>query len=1471
MQPLWYFINRKQLANNLYTTISKAILTLVIALTGTIYGFAQPVANFSANVTSGCGPLSVNFTDQSTGNPTAWNWEFSNGTLSNVQNPSVSFSAPGTYSVKLVVQNSAGISQLERLNYITVLPSPTADFSANITLTCLPATINFSDLSTTPVGSIVSWDWDFGDGGTSTSQNPSHTFTTAGFYTITLAVTSSTGCKSIVSKGSYIRILSGIATDFSYSIASSCQSPFTVNFTNQSNGPGNITYSWDFGNTLTSTAINPSTVYNTPGTYNVTLNAQSDLGCTGSVQKVITLTNITTDFIAPTNICLDVPVTFQNNSSRPPVSSSWNFGDGTFSSQVNPIKTFVTAGTYNVTLINQYSSCTDSITKTITVNTKPVVDFTTNDSASCKAPFTVQFTDLSVGATSWFWDFGDGNTSTQQNPSHTYNALGDYTVSLTVTTTVGCSNTLTRPAHIKIRDVSIFINGYYGGCIPYSFTPQFVVSSVDSIASYLWDLGEPGAVFNVQNPFPYVYSSVGIYSTSLTVTTVTGCTKTETIPRNVYTSTKPTAGFTFSPINACASDTIFFTNTSINAFPLPVGSMISWQWDFGDATNSTFQNPKHVFEDTGTLTVHLTVSNNFCTDTISHIVQVRPPVALFTYKVDCVTRLVTFKDSSLADPSILPLTYLWQMGDPANTQFNVQNPPPFLYPGPGTYNVTLTVTNGTCSYTTTNPVIIASEPADFSINRNPVCKNEVFTLTAINSNAANIARYFWSVGGTTLPGTGRSVTYSLPNTGTYNVTLSLVDINGCITTKTLTNYITVNGPTANFIAASPGACLNKTVSFTDLSTPAGSITSWNFDFGDGTQQNFNSAPFTHTYSQLGGYPVSVTVTDVAGCTDSHTLPARILVTDPSIGFRADTFYCPGSPLQFKDSSAGVGLSYLWTFGDGGTSTLQNPQHSYPAGNNDYTVKLQITDTSGCIDTLTKVNYIKIRSPKAAFAIQDTTTICPPLRTSFFFQGSDYQSFYWDFGDGGQSTLANPSYFYSSYGTFIPKLYTIGPGGCIDSAQSSVTIHNPGLIVVNHSGATTGCNSLQVDFDVVVPPGYKFIFQFGDGTFDSSQNTHLSHFYSRPSFAYPQVTVYDTVSGCVYAAYSNPSIAVLGAIPLFGINKTQFCDTGTVVFTDFTTKNEPIVSTIWNFGDGNTSNAQSATQTHTYTQPGTYIVSLDVTTQSNCSSRYTDTVFVYRTPRPSISGKDTICINATELYNGSIAVPDSVTTWQWSYGSGQTSANQNINISFAATGNQTLQLATSNKLGCSSSVSKTIYVSPPPTATAVQDPIVINVGSSTNLLMTYTGNIVSYSWTPNTQLSCANCATPVASPKSNTTYTVGVTDNYGCTNEGDLRVVVLCDKVNFFIPNTFSPNGDGQNEVFFPRGTGLFRIKSMVIFDRWGEIVFEKKDFPPNDPASGWTGNFKGKKASADVYIYLMEIQCENNTIVPAKGNITLLR
>src|SRR5690606_434413 len=262
--------------------------------------------------------------------------------------------APGTYSVRLVVQSPTGIGQIERIDYITVNPSPTANFVANLTLACLPATIRFTDQSTAGVGTITSWEWDFGDGNVSSAQHPTHTYASTGFYTVTLRVTSNTGCSAIRTRTSYIRVVGNIATEFNFTPPITCRPPYNVQFINQTNGPGNITYNWNFGNGQTSTAANPGSVYTAPGTYNVTLNAQSDLGCTGSIQKTITINSASTDFIPPGVVCLGVPISFQNNSTPAPVTSNWTFGDGTSSGQVSPTKTFFTPGVYEVKLINRY-------------------------------------------------------------------------------------------------------------------------------------------------------------------------------------------------------------------------------------------------------------------------------------------------------------------------------------------------------------------------------------------------------------------------------------------------------------------------------------------------------------------------------------------------------------------------------------------------------------------------------------------------------------------------------------------------------------------------------------------------------------------------------------------------------------------------------------------------------------------------------------------------------------------------------------------------------------------------------------------------------------------------------------------------------------------------------------------------------------------------------------------------------------
>jgi len=1450
--------------------LTKLIALFVFICSGIFSAFGQnPAANFTANITSGCAPLTVAFTDQSTGAPTSWNWQFGNGQLSTNQNSTVTYNTPGVYTVKLVVRNANGIDDEEKIDYITVYAAPTAAFSANLTTACVPASIQFTDNSTTPPGVTISeWQWTFGDGGTSNVQNPTHTYNANGFYTVSLTVKSGSGCTHTAVYTNYIRIVSGITTNFTFLPPSTCKAPFVVTLQDQSSGPGTLSYTWNLGNGQNSNQQNPTTIYPAASNYTVQLDVQSNLGCKGSIQKTITIAGTTTDFTIPGSNCIGQILNFQNSSSSNPVSSSWDFGDGTTSGQINPIKTYLAAGTYQVRLINQYANCTDSVTKPVTVIDKPVVDFTANDTASCSAPFTVQFTDNTTGATGWLWDFGDGSTSTQQNPSHQYNTLGDYSVTLTVTSGAGCSNTLTKKDYILIRKTTVDISNVpTGGCVPFTFKPLPVITTVDDIVSYNWDLGEPGAVYTTQFP-THVYNTPGTYPVKLTVTTQSGCVATVMVVDSVKTGTPPTVNFSYSPTTPiCASTPINFTDLSTTT----PGADVQWNWDFGDNTNSTAQNPTHIFKDTGSIIVKLEVSNNGCIGSVSQTLQILPPVANFGYKLDCNNRKqVTFIDSSLTNIIYGPITYVWQMGDPANTTIPGAAPPTFTYPGFGVYNVTLTVTNGPCSYTITKQIKVSDDKADFSINKNPVCKNDQFLLKAINSDSALITSYTWTIGSDPpLVDTTRSIAYSISTNGNYDVTLTLLDNFGCVLTKTAPAYIDVIGPVAGFVPVGLGGCADKVTTFNDLTTSAAPIAKWEWDFGDGTQQTYTSPPFTHTYTQAGSYTVSLKVTDNIGCADSYSnAPLNLLVTNSKVGFRADTIYCPSAPLQFTDTSSGPILSYVWSFSDGGSASFQNPKHAFPNGDADYTVKLKITDAAGCQDSVTKTNYIKIRKPKPAFILNDTVSICPPLVSRFTFQGQDYKSLLWDFGDGATSTFPDPVHFYNQYGTYIPKLYLIGNGGCIDSAESKVNVYNPsGSVQINFNPATS-CNSVTANFNIVSPPTFKFQLFFGDGTSDTSQQRTLSHFYKSPGNFMPYIYLYDS-SGCVISVSSPIPVYVYGAIPLFGKDKKEFCDQGDVTFSNFTLNNDPVISNTWDFGDGSTSTTQSPV--HNFSSPGLYSIKLNVVTQNQCASSFTDTIRVYRTPLNSITSRDTLCLNMAEQFKGVLTQPDTSINWQWNFGNGSSSSQQNSTVTYGASGNFSVQVTATNKIGCFATSTKNIYVAPLPTATAITDPLAVISGSGTNLNMKYTGNIISYLWTPQLGLDCFDCPIPFATPRTTTKYTVAVQDKYSCVNKGNVTVQVVCDNRNFFIPNTFSPNSDGSNDIFYPRGQGIFRIKSLRIFNRWGEMVFENREFQANDASAGWNGMYKGKKVTPDVYVYQIEIYCTNDQIFKLAGNVALIQ
>ncbi len=1444
----------------LLTTCYRKLFILTLLVLSNYFAFAQPSPDFSANPLSGCAPLVVTFTDLSTGSPTSWQWDLGNGTLSTQQNPTTTYFNSGFFTISLTVTNASGSNTVTRTQYIKVNDKPTVDFTQSNTSGCFPLRVNFTDLSAGGSTGITGWEWDFGDGGLSTAQSPLHIFATAGNYTVTLKVTNSGGCSKVVSRSNLIQVSPGVTVDFSNTAPQLCKPPEIINFTNLSTGPGILSYEWNFGDGGTSFAANPTYTYLTGGSFSVTLITQSSSGCVDTLIKpaAVIIKDVRSDFSGPATTCKNTTVNFTNTSVPASVSSLWDFGDGTFSAVINPAKTYTLPGTYNVKLKNNYGSCADSVTKQIIVFDLPVPDFSAPVLTDCKVPFTANFNDLSTGGvTSWAWDFGDGGTSAIQNPSHTYTTLGTYSVTLVVNDANGCSNTIIKNQFIKVLAPVVAINGLpLEGCVPFTISPTPNVNAVDGVASYSWDFGD-GGTSALQNP-SHTYVLQGNYTVKLFITTNDGCSDSSIFLNAVKAGNKSLANFSAVPLAQCVGQPVQFTDLT--------SPSDRWSWDFGDlAGTSSLQNPAYTYQDTGKFSIRLIAWNNGCADTLvkNSYITALPPVARFTSTFSCGNKLQV----AFTDQSVLPQTWAWNFGD----GFTSALPnPTHTYASFGSYNVSLTVTNGGCSNTKVNTILLFTEAANFTVADDTICTSQVAIFNTSGINPANIATYFWDFGdGNSGFGiASQSHSYALP--GLYSVSLTITDTRGCTSTITRTNIIRVWGPIANLSFLPSAGCKPLSVNFTDLTATDGvhPITKWVWNFGDGITQTYAAPPFIHVYDTLGYFNPGVTVTDSYGCSNAFTSLSQIFVSHPKAIFTtADSLTCAGKDVVFSNASTGVGVNYNWNFGDASSSTAINPVKIYAADGN-YTVRLIATDVNGCKDTATKINYIKVHTAKAGFSVNDSLSSCSPFEVIFTNTSLYSNSATWLFGDGTKSTLAKPTHYYSTPGTYIARLAVAGPGGCIDTVNKTIILY-PSTAALTYS-PFAGCSPLQVSFHVSTAGPVTYLWDFSDGNTLSTTDSNLVYNYLLAGKFLPKVILEDQ-TGCQIPVEGIDTITVTKSNVNFAADDSLFCDGGIVNFTDSTISNGIITTYAWDFGDGGTSSAQNPS--HNYTAPGLYAVRLIVTTANGCSDTAlkTDYIKVVASPVVGIGGNSPICMQGKLTFKGLVLQRDtSKISWYWNFGNGKTSITQNpLPQRYDTAGNYPLRLIVTNSTGCADTVDRTVVVYPLPAIDAGPDKI-IGVGSSVTI--TPTGSaVIDYLWSPPVALSCTDCYNTTASPKNTTTYTIKVTDANGCINTDKITVIVVCNDKNVFIPNTFSPNNDGVNDWFYPRGTGLFTIQSMRVFNRWGEMVFQKARLFPNDPFSGWNGKYNGTLLNADVYTYIIEIVCENSEVLTYKGNITLLQ
>jgi len=1580
----------------------------------------QPVANFTATPLSGCAPLTVNFKDNSTGNPTAWSWNLGNGTISAQQNPTTTFFTAGVYTIILTASNANGTNTVTKTQYITVYDKPVVNFTVTDSSTCVPINISFTDLSNSSIGSITDWRWDFDDGTFSSAQNPQHAYNTPGNYNITLKVTNTGGCSNTLTKLAYIKATDSIRTLFSFTQGVKCKPPETIFFTNNSAGPGTLSFLWDFGDGTTSTAGTPSHTYLTGGLYSVSLMVRNNLGCKDTVllKDTLLIKNVQSTINGPDTVCTNTTITFTNGTVPAPLSSAWYFDDGSFGFGLSTTKRWAATGNYSVKLVNNYSNCSDSVTKNISVRNLPLAYIKASDSASCRTPLTVNFTDLSPDAVSWSWSFGDGNTSTLQNPVHTYTTPGNFDVKLNIIDRFGCVGIRREYPFIRIAKPSVDINKVEGGgCIPYLFQPMPRDSSVDGVASYMWDFGNGSTSTSILPS--ETYTTTGSYTIKLTITTNDGCIDSAVVVNGVKTGSLPVVNFGVAAAVQCPGTDIQFSDSSAPAD--------RWLWSFGDGNSSTAQNPLHFYLTAGTYPIKLIAWNNGCSDSLVKpgLITILPGAARFRPVYNCVNKKeVFFKDSS-----ILPQSWLWDFGD--GTTSTLQNPT-HQFANFQNYTVSLTTTNGGCINKRTQTVSIISELPDFSASRDSICKSDSTTFYYANFKKANVNRYIWDYGDGS-PDTTRldSIRHKYLLPGKYPVKLTARDIRGCSETVVKTDFIHVFGPKAGFTINAAGGCLDQAVNFTDTSTTVSgdnNIATWKWDFGDGQTQNYTvplPVPVPHLYNATGNYYPFLRITDSVGCSDSILYSIPIKINKPVANFYAANFNtCRNDSVLFRNPSTGNRLTYLWSFGDSTFSTVVFPVKPY-ASNGDYTVKLLATDEFGCKDSITKINYIKVRDVLASFSVSDSVGTCTPFQVNFTNSSQNGTSQLWDFGDGGFSSAVNPVYYFTAPGVYYPTLTVKRSDKCISTYTKRIEITAPAATLTY--SPLVGCSPLNVSFHVSTQDHLSFLWDFNDGTSVLSADSNIIHSYLLPGNFVPKVVLKDS-AGCVVPVIGTDTVRLFSSKVKFGVSDTLLCNSGSISFYDSTTSGSAVTGYRWDFGDGSSSIIQNPT--HLYSSTGVYTVRLIISTIYGCLDSIVKNNFIRISEKPvaGITGTSSFCGPSPVLLQGNVLYADpSSISWNWNFYNNNVSSLQNPPAQqYNDTGSYPVQLITINGSGCADTTSTQILIKPQPNTFAGNDTVIclntsvqlqatgadlyewlpaaflsctncstpsatptdsrtyfvkgtningcektdsvfinvkkpfritglqaldsvcagnslqlnvagaenynwspaaglnnaaignplakpatsttykvvgfdsincfkdstsvyvkvndnprvnagpdkiMNVGSTVTLSPQYTGNIINWLWQPATGLNCSTCPNPIASPSNDITYSIKVTNASGCSDIDNIFIKVICDKNNLFLPTAFTPNNDPQNlnEVFYPIGTGVFKISAFKIYDRFGKLVFMNGNFYPNDKNAGWNGLLNGKPAPVGNYIYTIEFICSNNEAINLRGNILLIR
>lgn len=676
--------------------------------------------------------------------------------------------AEGAESILIIIgDTTCGIVFADTAEVFIVDP-PISDFTFNNA--CAGQPVTFTDASSFPPGVISSWDWDFGDSNTSTAQNPSHSYSSPGSYTVTLVITTAEGCTDTSTQ--VVNVFDLPSANFSFS--GQCLGLLT-DFTDLSTvlaGDTLVSWDWDFGDSFVSTSQNPSHLYAADGSYVVELIVTNQHGCTDTITQTVDIFPKPVADFSYSDVCDGNAVEFEDQtvlSSGSLIITDWDLGDGNTQNQSTFNYTYSGPGTYTVVLeVESDNGCRDTIDHDVTVHPKPVTDFAWGDVCDGQEMQFQELTVISAGNIIIYdWDLGDATNENQPAFGHFYPGPGVYTVTLEVESDQGCRDTAVHDVTVHPKPEAEFSAADVCDGMEVQFTDQTNLLS-GSLISHDWDLGDGNT--STQASFAHTYAAPGTYTVVLIVETDQGCL--DTVSHDVTVHPNPIVDFSAS--FACEGDTSFFTDQS----SILTGSIVSYDWDFGDGGSSTDQNPAHIYSVPGTYTATLTLTSDMgCVTSLSIPVVLPPGPPAPTPLHDTVCS--GFTPYLAAVPPNIPGTINWLYAPNSTHPFHSGNS---YSPGPiiesQAYYLQYVSDEG-CKSEIVSIVAVSNippqVPVDFSDTEVEI-PNAIVEFTA--DPPRSVIGQLWTFGdGFTSNDAAPVHQYSQP--GVYDVSYWFVDENGC--------------------------------------------------------------------------------------------------------------------------------------------------------------------------------------------------------------------------------------------------------------------------------------------------------------------------------------------------------------------------------------------------------------------------------------------------------------------------------------------------------------------------------------------------------------------------------------------------------------------------------------------------------------------------------------------------------------------